>query len=101
MVLRLHARVALLAAVAAGAGWHLAAQPPGAKRPVPDTEGLKLTAATIADLPARIGCHAKEEYRSKRFFDGTIDELVIFDRALTEEEIKTLYRMGVQGQPLR
>lgn len=32
-------------------------------------------------------------------FDGSLDELAVYQRALTSEEVDTLYRMGVAGKP--
>jgi hypothetical protein len=38
---------------------------------------------------------AKEYRRKDKFFHGLIDELAIYPRALTEDEVTTLYKMGV------
>jgi lysophospholipase L1-like esterase len=36
----------------------------------------------------------------RRFFDGTIDELVAYDRALSQSQVQQLYRAGQQGLQL-
>ncbi|MBV6648010.1 MAG: hypothetical protein KI790_21290, partial [Cyclobacteriaceae bacterium] len=32
------------------------------------------------------------DYHLVEFFKGTLDEVMLFDRALTQEEVKQLYR---------
>ena len=64
------------------------------------TPGLTLNAATVGTEPARIGTQAKAGYRSGRYFRGAIDEVAIFNRALSDGEIQTLFQFGEQGQPL-
>jgi hypothetical protein len=43
---------------------------------------------------------AKEYRRKDKFFHGLIDELAIYPRALTEDEVATLHALGTQGKPL-
>jgi len=69
------------------------------KRATP-TDGLTLDVKSVARGPARIGTQAKSGYREKRYFRGAIDEVAIFSRALSEEEIQTLHQMGLQGKKL-
>ena len=45
----------------------------------------------------RIG---RSAYSPDRGIDGIVDELAIFARGLSAEEVDTLYRMGVSGRPL-
>lgn len=44
-------------------------------------------------IPFSIG---KWLYKPSNYFKGTIDELYIYDKALTEEEIRELYKQGIQ-----
>lgn len=49
---------------------------------------------------ARLGTQAKSASRSARYFDGLIDEVAIFSRALSEDEIQVLFQLGRRGEPL-
>jgi hypothetical protein len=49
---------------------------------------------------ARLGTQAKSAYRTGRYFRGLIDEVAVFDRALSEDEIQSLYQLGRRGEPL-
>ncbi|NQT16524.1 MAG: LamG domain-containing protein [Planctomycetes bacterium] len=61
---------------------------------------LILNTTSISAEPARLGSQAKAAGRERRHFQGMIDEVAIFARALSEEEIQTLYKMGQQGSVL-
>jgi hypothetical protein len=64
------------------------------------SQGLTLNADSVGSDAARIGSQAKSHNRSGRYFQGTIDEVAIFPRALSDEEIQTLYQFGLRGEPL-
>ena len=64
------------------------------------TEGLTLDAASLSADPARIGALPGADDRSELFFRGLIDELAIFNRALSEQEVQTLFQLGLRGEPL-
>jgi hypothetical protein len=64
------------------------------------THGLTLNASSVSPETARIGTQAKEGYRKDRYFQGMIDEVAIYPRALVEDEIETLRRMGLEHKPL-
>ena len=69
----------------------LAARVPG--------EGPALSAEAASKYPARLGTLASG--RDKQlYFRGIIDEVAIFRRALSEQEIQVLLQLGAQGQPL-
>ena len=69
----------------------LAARVPG--------EGPALSAEAASKYPARLGTLASG--RDKQlYFRGLIDEVAVFRRALSEQEIQVLLQLGVQGQPL-
>ena len=62
---------------------------------------LVLDATTIAvDHGARLGTQAKSASRAGRYFQGLIDEVAIFNRALSEDEIQLLFQLGKRGEPL-
>ncbi len=63
------------------------------------TRGLTLNAKSVSKETARIGGQAKGG-REERYFCGFIDEVAVFKRALSEEEIRTLYQTGMQGKSL-
>jgi len=63
--------------------------------------GAALNERTISDIPARIGGQAKSPDRAPRYFNGMIDELAVFNRAITPEEIRALYERGKSGQTLK
>ena len=64
------------------------------------TEGLILDTSSLSAEPARIGASARVDDRSELYFRGLIDELAIFNRALSEQEVQTLFQLGLQGKPL-
>ena len=64
------------------------------------TEGLVLDAASLSTEPARLGAWAKVDNRSELYFRGLIDELAIFNRALSAAEVQTLCQRGLRGEPL-
>lgn len=69
----------------------LAARVPG--------EGPALSAEAASKYPARIGTLAQSA-REQLYFRGIIDEVAVFRRALSEQEIQWLLQLGVQGEPL-
>ena len=64
------------------------------------TEGLTLDASSLSAEPARIGASARVDGRSELYFRGLIDELAIFNRALSEQEVQNLFQLGLRGEPL-
>jgi len=72
----------------------------GQKKAAMATQNLILNAKSVTNEPARIGSQAKMDRRSGRFFRGVIDEVAVFPRALSDEEIQTLFQFGQQGEPL-
>jgi len=64
------------------------------------THDLTLNSNSVSTESARLGTQAKSRYRDKRYFRGLMDEIAIFPRALSEEEIQTLYQMGLDGNTL-
>jgi hypothetical protein len=42
-----------------------------------------------------VGCRGEQAFET--YFAGEIDELLMFNRALTQDEVETLYRAGSQG----
>ncbi|HUG71284.1 MAG TPA: LamG domain-containing protein [Pirellulaceae bacterium] len=50
-----------------------------------------------SDTPFRIG---KSKFDQRRAFHGRIDEVAIFNRALSPDEVRTVYRIGRAGRPL-
>lgn len=65
------------------------------------TSDFMLSETTVSLETARIGGQAMRPVQEKRYFNGFIDEVAVFTRALSEEEIQTLYQMGLQGQSLQ
>jgi hypothetical protein len=62
---------------------------------------LVLDATSIAvGHGARLGTQAKSASRAGRYFQGLIDEVAIFNRALSEDEIQILLQLGRRGEPL-
>jgi hypothetical protein len=62
---------------------------------------LVLDATSIAvGHGARLGTQAKSASRAGRYFQGLIDEVAIFNRALSEDEIQILLQLGRGGEPL-
>ena len=64
------------------------------------TQGLTLNPTTVSAEPARLGAQAKSDAGEQRHFIGVMDEVAVFARALSEEEIQTLYQMGLDGRTL-
>jgi hypothetical protein len=64
------------------------------------TRGLTLSASSVSEEPARLGSKAKEHRRDEGGLRGMLDEVAIFPRALSDEEVRTLYRMGSQSDTL-
>jgi hypothetical protein len=69
----------------------LAARVPG--------EGPALSAEAAAKYPARLGTLASGQDK-QLYFRGIIDEVAVFRRALSEQEIQALFQRGLQGEPL-
>jgi len=69
----------------------LAARVPG--------EGPALSADAVARHPARLGTLASGQDK-QLYFRGILDEVAVFRRALSEQEIQWLLQVGVQGEPL-
>jgi hypothetical protein len=65
------------------------------------TKDLILSATSVGTEVARLGSQAKSAARPKRHFRGLIDEVAIFNRALSHDEIRDLHRLGLRGQSLR
>ena len=62
---------------------------------------LVLNAASIGvGHGARLGTQAKSASRAGRYFQGLIDEVAIFKRALSEDEMQILLQLGRRGEPL-
>jgi len=61
-------------------------------------------ATTESSLPIRPSSFpliiGRGTYDKVRRFDGIIDEVAVFNRALSDDEIKTLYQMGLGGKAL-
>jgi len=57
----------------------------------PTKVALRLTSKTVIKHDARLGGQAKPYKREERFFEGALDELYVFKRALTPAEIAALY----------
>lgn len=88
--------------VGLGTWHHIAATRDGqAMRVFVDGEqaGENLVAGAIrpSDSPFRIG---KSRFDQQRAFHGRIDEVAIFNRALSPDEVRTVYRIGRAGRPL-
>ena len=64
------------------------------------TLNLILNATSVSAEPARLGTQAKSALRENRYFRGLIDEVAVFARALSDEEIQTLYQTGLAGETL-
>ena len=59
-----------------------------------------LNTTSVSAEPARLGTQAKSALRENRYFRGLIDEVAVFARALSDEEIQTLYQTGLAGETL-
>lgn len=57
-----------------------------------------LTEKTIGNGAGRLGSQSKAPDRKARFFKGCLDEVAVFGRALTEEEVKVLFEMRDKSQ---
>ncbi|NQT40493.1 MAG: hypothetical protein HQ581_23565, partial [Planctomycetes bacterium] len=64
------------------------------------TDPLVLNGKSIGYNRAQLGAYATSRSRKPGYFKGLIDEVAIFTRAISEEEIRTLHRMGNDGVPL-
>ena len=53
-----------------------------------------------ASSPMVFGSNLPDDPQHASFFTGTLDEVVVYDRVLATEEIKTLYQMGLNGKAL-
>jgi hypothetical protein len=68
---------------------------------VAPNERLVLDATSIsAGHGARLGTQAKSASREGRYFQGSIDEVAVFNRALSEEDVQKLVELGSRGEPL-
>ena len=65
------------------------------------TSNFTLSESTVSTETARIGSQAMSSFQGRRYFNGFVDEVAIFTRALSEEEIQTLHQMGSQGETLQ
>ncbi|NQT39151.1 MAG: protein kinase, partial [Planctomycetes bacterium] len=63
-------------------------------------EPMVLDNDSIGREPFRLGGQAQSLNRHGRYFQGLIDEVAIFNRAISYDEIRTLYQMGIDGVPL-
>jgi len=61
---------------------------------------LTLDTDSVSPHAARIGAQAKSASRSGRYFRGSIDEVAIFNRALSDEEIQRFFQLGSRGEPI-
>jgi hypothetical protein len=77
--------------VARGPLQYLNPKPPHSKQP---TRPLRTAASPMA-----FGNNLTDP-KHLCFFRGTLDEVVVYDRVLAAEEIKTLYQMGLNGEAL-
>ena len=62
----------------------------GTSRQKTDSAGFE--DSRVADTPAFCGAIGSEEGGSEKFFGGLIDDVRIYDRALTGDEVKELYK---------
>jgi hypothetical protein len=72
-----------------------------ARRPIKYTDRhthQKQTTLNTSSLPMAFGTN--EANAPSRFFTGKLDEVVVYKRVLTIEEINALYRMGLNRQQL-
>jgi hypothetical protein len=65
-------------------------------------ELTQLNPSTVSAIPARIGICAKRKDRrmGRWYFAGRIDEIVVFRRALSEDEVAAIYCRGEAGQSI-
>ena len=73
-----------------------------AARIKPVGELVVASAAVVANgvIPTANAADGKGTYDKNRRFQGEIDEVAIFDMALTVDDIRIIYRMGNYGQSL-
>jgi hypothetical protein len=64
------------------------------------TKDLVLNAESVSTEAAQLGSQAKASRRQYRHLRGILDEVAIFNRALSDEEIRRLHQTGLNGQPL-
>ena len=62
-------------------------------------EGPALSAEAASKYPARLGTLASGQDK-QLYFRGIIDEVAVFRRALSEQEIQALFQLALQGEPL-
>ncbi len=62
-------------------------------------EFVETNSARINGPAARIGANTGDDMRSRGLFNGVLDELKIFERSLTDEEIAALYTEPDQPEP--
>jgi hypothetical protein len=60
------------------------------------TYGSLPSGIAVNDLDLLIG----RDYETGGYFDGTVDEVAVFNRALSPQEIQELYQMGEEGRNL-
>ncbi len=65
---------------------------------VDSATGLPVSSITNSSAGYSIGWTSHTEWGSNRYFDGKIDEVAVFDRALGAAEIQQLYDNGLAGQ---
>jgi Concanavalin A-like lectin/glucanases superfamily len=88
-----HVAVSVTRTIPNGIRWyHNGAMLPGQQVDPTDREG-----SLISDAPVRIGANTADQPLTN-FFDGDMDELQIFNRALTGQEIASIYQAGASGQ---
>jgi hypothetical protein len=62
---------------------------------VPDQNG---PGSLLNDVPLRIGALSPDFEDSTAYFNGSLDELQLFNRALTASEVLTIFNAGSSGQ---
>ena len=67
---------------------------------VPNERLVLDTSSIAAGHGARLGTQAKSASREGRYFQGLIDEVAIFNRALSEDDVQMLFRIGSRNEPL-
>ena len=65
-------------------------------------ELAQLNPSNVGSKPARLGICAKrgDKRMGGWYFGGRIDEVAIFSRALSEDEVAAIYCRGVSGQSI-
>ena len=88
-----HVAVSVVRTMPNGISWyHNGAALAGQEVDPTDREG-----SLISDTPLRIGANTTEA-PFDNFFVGDMDELQIFNRALTPQEVQSIYNAGSTGQ---